>query len=917
MTIALPLGLERVLKGDSTLHGLVLQNFEDFEPWLSGSGLPFFPEYTDHGPKHISAVLESATELITSSAFDVISAGDAAVLALATLLHDAALHIKEDGFADLVTRGADHVLSIDEKPWPMLWQEFLMEARRFNGKTLKRLFGDSQAVRIPPLDASAMTGRDRLLIGEFIRRNHARLAHEIALFGVPGPPSTEHLRLMMDSEEMLDLCGFVARSHGIALRSCLDYLDRRFHLRDYRGIHAVFIMTALRIADYIQIQSDRAPRQLRKVCTLKSPISQREWDVHNAVRNITFGDTDPEAIMIQARPPDLRTFLRLKEWLEGIQSELDLCWAVLGEVYGRYTNENLHMLGLTLRRVKSDISNISAGTSAVPFVPVKTSFEAAGSELLKLLIRPLYGNNPEIGVRELVQNAVDAVLELRFMVARSPEFATALTNRESEVTVCVARNVQGTYELSIVDSGVGMTAETVGKYFLRAGASSRNTENWLQVYADESGHSQVLRSGRFGIGALAAFLLGDSLQVATRHIASKMRDGVSFSATLDDDIVELRRAETPVGTSIRIPLAPDVASFLEQNPRAWDWYALEKPSPAVARIVNGRKLPQQYRVPSVGEDAIGWHRLAAVGFDDVQWTYGEAPLLTCNGILVRPPETQESGARRLYRTDAGVTLRWPNISVFDSDGNMPLNLQRTALAGELPFKDRLLSSVIADFVRACASQAPSQPIWARGAGGTYWTVNYAGVEQSSTPEVAPWFYTPFGVCLFDRILIGASDPKSVLIVNDDAIELLANVRFNGPIFIIKSSAVDRYRTYRRFSESSGLHPTGMRVFIPASVPSHDIAVSDGNPALQRRHVEASNKEFLLIRFGECGAGTISFDALLNPGGRQRADPLIAEWHLGASIARPISALAAVWERTIGEPAVPFDSAGRAKYVKQR
>lgn len=186
MLISLPLRLERILQEDPTLHGIVLQNFENFEPWLSGSGLPFFPEYTDHGPKHISAVLESATELITSGAAGVTSAADAAVLAIATLLHDAALHIREDGFIDLVTTGAPQILSVDEKSWPMLWQEFLMEARRFDGKALKRLFGDSQAVRMPPLDPSAMTGRDRLLIGEFIRRNHARLAHEIALFGVPG-----------------------------------------------------------------------------------------------------------------------------------------------------------------------------------------------------------------------------------------------------------------------------------------------------------------------------------------------------------------------------------------------------------------------------------------------------------------------------------------------------------------------------------------------------------------------------------------------------------------------------------------------------------------------------------------------------------------------------------------------------------
>jgi hypothetical protein len=79
------------------------------------------------------------------------------------------------------------------------------------------------------------------------------------------------------------------------------------------------------------------PPQLRLVYSLKNPVSQKEWDVHASIRNIHVNGEDPEALIIRANLPSVGTFLRLKDWLLDIQQELDTSWAVLGEVYGRFT----------------------------------------------------------------------------------------------------------------------------------------------------------------------------------------------------------------------------------------------------------------------------------------------------------------------------------------------------------------------------------------------------------------------------------------------------------------------------------------------------------------------------------------------------------------------------------------------------
>ena len=80
--------------------------------------------------------------------------------------------------------------------------------------------------------------RDRLLVGEFIRRHHPRLAHEIALTGVPGPTSNR-IGLENVSPDFAGLAGLIARSHGLPLRGCLKYLSST-DIREYKGVHAVF-----------------------------------------------------------------------------------------------------------------------------------------------------------------------------------------------------------------------------------------------------------------------------------------------------------------------------------------------------------------------------------------------------------------------------------------------------------------------------------------------------------------------------------------------------------------------------------------------------------------------------------------------------------------------------------------------------
>jgi hypothetical protein len=124
------------------------------------------------------------------------------------------------------------------------------------------------------------------------------------------------------------------------------------------------------------------------VRSLKSPVSLREWHIHTAIRNISVEEDDPEEIFIDAQPPDVETYIRTKELLSGLQTELDASWAVLGEAYGRH--DRLRELQLSLRRVRSNLDDVTSFAKTVSYIPARASFEPAGVEMLRLLIKPLY-----------------------------------------------------------------------------------------------------------------------------------------------------------------------------------------------------------------------------------------------------------------------------------------------------------------------------------------------------------------------------------------------------------------------------------------------------------------------------------------------------------------------------------------------
>jgi len=712
----IPYKFEEIIKQDQALHSLVLDvvNDSSFGRILKDNKLFFFEEYTEHGIEHIEMVLKAAEFLIPDESFEYIQPKEVAILILAIVLHDIGMHAEFSTFKAMIDGKYDDVRvdMLDKKTWQELWQDYLSEVRHFSSKQKENVFGNpSEIVNEPDLsNKDKLNGTDKKLIGEFIRRHHARLAHEIALKGLIGnttiPFGNESL-----SDQDRKFAGIVARSHGMNIRDTFEYL-KEIAYDDWKNpadMNIVFLMVLLRIADYLQIDKARTDKTLLKLKTFNSPISLREHQAHLAISYLTFQKEDPELISVTADPKDARTYVKIQNLIKDIQHEFDLSWAILGETYGFLPGNKPKM---KFRRITSNLEH-SAFLKKINFVPQKISFQV-NNELSKLLVAPLYGDNPTYGVRELVQNATDACKERTKI-----EQDKGNKNYNSLVTVSIDKTDNG-YLFRIKDNGKGMTLEEILNYFLSVGSSFRKTIEWKKEFTSEDGKSLVSRNGKFGIGVLAAFLLGDEVTVKTKSYKNNSR-AYEFETGINSEYIDIKQLSNfDIGTEIEILMSNE---RFEQLPKggfdyyhkakmSWkDWYINDVP-----RIKYLLDNKQVYRVNL-------WHKPSAVrrihpqNYGVIHWSYPDSQNLfisniyrkmfvACNDIIITANSKRceflySKKHRYQYydHQDNFIISYKPDLFINDVQGILPLRLDRNDLDTEvLPFENELLLDISKDFV---------------------------------------------------------------------------------------------------------------------------------------------------------------------------------------------------------------------------
>ena len=570
----LPKRFLEVLGQESSLAAETKSYLAKIETLVKSSGTTFFPEYTDHGLSHIENVLQNMERLIPEQLWieNSITPKLISSCILSGALHDFAMHLTGSTFGWLISKNrvgqlqSNHLGTgeSDAKPLHEHWDEYLFELKQLPPMRLDAITGNSRYNPENLLNREAIWSlEDRFAIGEFVRRHHARIAHEIAIFGLeaddvvvlPGLDS-----LLRESGLSARLIGFIAHSHNLDLWECAQLL-RNGPDRSYQpnGINAVFAMALLRIADYLEIDASRAPAVLMDFKAISSRVSRLEWSKHRVVESVSINKAE-KVLQIDVSPDiEWNIFHDLKVLVESIQQELTGVTSVLSIV--GVSDESSR--GLSVNHLRSNILSVDFQAS-LPYVPKKSEISAS-SELVWLLSEQLYGAHTQIGVREAVQNAVDAVSAVPFERRQD----RILGANALKVDVSFQTNADGSLSVEIVDTGTGMTEQTVLDYFLTCGGNYQNDDTFSAAHQINGVLSHV-RTGRFGIGSMALFLLGDEILVSTRHFSQP--SGLQFKLKKGVRSVEIRRGvRMEIGTSIRSEKTPE--------PNLWQKVFGHKPTP--------------------------------------------------------------------------------------------------------------------------------------------------------------------------------------------------------------------------------------------------------------------------------------------------------------------------------------------------
>ena len=174
-------------------------------------------------------------------------------------------------------------------------------------------------------------------------------------------------------------------------------------------------------------------------------------------------------------------------------------------------------------------------------------FQVDLSGLVDLLSRHLY-SGPQVYLRELLQNAVDAVTARREIDAGA----------DATIRISTDIDAQGRTVLEIVDSGVGLTAAEAAELLATIGRSSKRDETF------GLGRTQFI--GQFGIGLLAAFMVADSIEVVSRSARGEA-PAIRWIGYADGtfEVIEIPEREIEVGTTVRLLARTDTEHWLSHE----------------------------------------------------------------------------------------------------------------------------------------------------------------------------------------------------------------------------------------------------------------------------------------------------------------------------------------------------------------
>ncbi|WP_025681829.1 HD domain-containing protein [Paenibacillus maysiensis] len=436
-------------RGSRFFH-IILDVYSDIESLLNHRIAQVFPSYTQHDVGHSTRIMGHIYKLIPN--IKELNELEISILILSALLHDIGMAASDEEI---------HKIKTEEINYKEIKYTSLL--KKFDGN-------ENEALQ------------------EYIRKVHAERSSNFIMANL----QNKLLIPEMPNKSFAEIVAQICRAHTQDIFWVKNNLQSDYIIGDFK-LKPQFYALLLRLGDILDFDSLRTPYRLYTAINPKG-YSKEEWQQHFIIDNsdkITANSIGEKSICFYGKCKNPNIYRKVLRYIDWINHEIINSIEITKEF------DQFHRLNI-YHSVKNNIT--SEGYS---FVDLR--FEMNYQNTLGLLIgENLYGDKKS-GLRELIQNSLDACLILKEIKMRSED--TKYEDYQPKIYIILdeKNNI-----VKIKDNGKGMNIYELKNHFLTVGSSYFNSEEYL---LSEYNYKSI---GKYGIGFLTGFMLSNTITIRTK-----------------------------------------------------------------------------------------------------------------------------------------------------------------------------------------------------------------------------------------------------------------------------------------------------------------------------------------------------------------------------------------------------------------
>ena len=460
------------------------ENFRERARVLAAEISRTLPEFTVHDITHLDALWDTA-ELVTKGGYNL-TPTEAFVLGGTFLIHDLGM-----GLASF----PDGTAGLRNEP---IWKDTV-------ASLLKQKLGRSvKEDDFNNLDTSI----ERIATETILRLLHAKHAEKLA--SISWKNEKNETLFLIENTELREaygsIIGLIAHSHWWSTDELIPRLPSMLGapgiFPSTWTIDPIKIACLLRVADATQIDDRRAPSFLK---TIRKPsgIANDHW---NFQQKLYQPRLEKDRLMFSSKSSfgihEVDSWWICYDTLQMIDNELRNVDSLLTDT-GR---PRLKAIGVASIE---DPSRLSKLIGVEGWQPIDTKITISNiPKLVKALGgEQLYGNNSLVPLRELIQNAADAIRARRSIEDEPESFGS--------IRVSYGEDIDGHY-IEVEDNGIGMSSKVLTGPFIDFGQSFWGSSLMHEELPglEANGFSST---GKYGIGFFSVFMWGEKITVTSKR----------------------------------------------------------------------------------------------------------------------------------------------------------------------------------------------------------------------------------------------------------------------------------------------------------------------------------------------------------------------------------------------------------------